>query len=75
MEFSIYRADTFWAVFVGMGIGWTGAYCVKQTMVQRYCCFDSPSKARKYSTYCLLLYVIITNYNPIEYYIGIFRVL
>ncbi|CAG2121594.1 unnamed protein product [Medioppia subpectinata] len=46
-EFSLYRGDTFWAVFLGTLTGWTGTYCVKQTQVQRYCCMSSPQKAKK----------------------------
>ena len=46
-EFSLYRGDTFWAVFFGTLTGWTGTYCVKQTQVQRYCCMGTPSKAKK----------------------------
>lgn len=47
-EFSLYRGDTFWAVFFGTLTGWTGTYCVKQTQVQRYCCMGSPAKAKRY---------------------------
>ncbi|CAG2163637.1 unnamed protein product [Oppiella nova] len=46
-EFSLYRGDTFWAVFMGTLTAWTGTYCVKQTQVQRYCCMSTPQKAKK----------------------------
>ena len=46
-ELNIYRGDTFWAVALCSLVGWGGTYCVSQTQVQRYCCMESESKARK----------------------------
>ncbi|CAG2165233.1 unnamed protein product [Oppiella nova] len=47
MKVDIYNHDNFWNVLIGTTVNWSGAYCISQQQIQRYCNVGSPQKGRR----------------------------